>query len=995
VNLIKLFQNSFIYSEAHFASIKRANEIGLVVAPIQVVIMYMLFDFNPITLVSGLLFVFSLFTWFQFRLNWKLKTIPYLFQFYLGIYMFVIFYESATVFAGDILVFAIWSVGFIISCQSFFALTFTLMFGFGHILILVLFQMSTGTAINTMIPYYAFAPLILVITVSYNSGYIRSQLDAIHKSSFVENILNEIEDGLILFDPETNKWFEPNDKFKDLLWDFTSSNPNLVQSFINQHKLHDELVSRDHIIRIIAIDNIKNYEVAFSTIRYNSSYLRLVIVKDISFNEYFKIELEEYENKVNKLEAFYQKIFNATQDVLLIISADGIIKEFNDSFKAQLGWDDNVIETYLWDCIDPNRQLLSFIQIENFNNIQEFNFVNVEGEVLLHEVFISPFDYRNDKGYLISAKNISKRKRLQDFLRDSTHSLFDLLNNVSDVVYQLDFTLDGTTDLGFVSSNVQDVFGIGNEEFYALYEENSLKSLFVDHVEFDSMQIAVKKAKSTLKPQVIQYSLNINDEVQLFEESIFPYKVGESVTVYGIIKKMAAIDAVTSSIIQIGGNVKESYKHFVTNFKEPVVLLDSDDCVQFCNEGAEKLLSGKLQDIVGNSVWDFLDFKTQKIEDTGILSVLKKKNFILKYSSTLIVDLNYRFLKLKYLQDNITQLTTTDNSIFGDLSSFGDFVVWTTDLDIKLNGYNSSFLRICQNVHRREPVLGESLLRLLEDYILTDEDKGRFIRGLENVVLGAFVNETIAFTLSDNVVYLEIFFSPVFDEDGNVIELSFVGHNVTQRYENEQELLKSVKEKEILLKEVHHRVKNNLQVISSILSLQSSYIDDPNVISVLKESQNRINSMSYIHESLYQRKSFEGINFSDYLRSLAKSLVSSYGYDLKIDAKLLIDIEDDIELNLDQGIPMGLILNEIITNSFKYAFGNTSNPKIIISLHKDEDFITFVVADNGSGYVSSGNELKGSLGMELIHTLVEQLDGNLELTSVGGMKYLITFKVDK
>src|SRR5690606_5239784 len=201
----------------------------------------------------------------------------------------------------------------------------------------------------------------------------------------------------------------------------------------------------------------------------------------------------------------------------------------------------------------------------------------------------------------------------------------------------------------------------------------------------------------------------------------------------------------------------------------------------------------------------------------------------------------------------------------------------------------------------------------------------------------------------------------------------------------------SLKEKEILLKEVHHRVKNNLQVISSILNLQSSYIEDENTLNILRESQNRIKSMSFIHESLYQTKNFSSINFSDYIVNLTKNLVHSYQI---TSGNIEFDYEvEKLDLELDQAIPCGLIVNELVSNSLKYAFPNEAKGRLKLKLSEKKDLIYLGIEDNGIGLPKDfDHENTNTLGLQLVMTLVEQLDGNMELKSQKGTNYLITFE---
>jgi two-component sensor histidine kinase len=200
----------------------------------------------------------------------------------------------------------------------------------------------------------------------------------------------------------------------------------------------------------------------------------------------------------------------------------------------------------------------------------------------------------------------------------------------------------------------------------------------------------------------------------------------------------------------------------------------------------------------------------------------------------------------------------------------------------------------------------------------------------------------------------------------------------------------SIREKEILLQEVHHRVKNNLQVISSILNLQSSFVKDKNSLNILRESQNRIKSMSFIHESLYHTKDFSRIDFSDYLLSLTNNLIHSYSLE-RGRIRLKTDLTT-IYLSLDQAIPCGLIVNELISNALKYAFTESTDGEIFVGIKEQNNQMLLTIADNGIGMPKDFDvENSNTLGLQLVHTLAEQLDARIELHTQKGTKYLITF----
>ncbi len=220
--------------------------------------------------------------------------------------------------------------------------------------------------------------------------------------------------------------------------------------------------------------------------------------------------------------------------------------------------------------------------------------------------------------------------------------------------------------------------------------------------------------------------------------------------------------------------------------------------------------------------------------------------------------------------------------------------------------------------------------------------------------------------------------NPIYHEN-KIIEVSGIAHDITERIHHEEKVNQSLKEKEVLLKEVHHRVKNNMQVISSILNLQSSYVTDEYALSLLKESQNRIKTMAYIHESLYQNKTFTSINFSEYISTLASNILQSYAASAqKVSLSLNVN---KIILNLDTSIPAGLIINELVTNSIKHAFTESKQGIILINLNTKDNVLFLEVSDNGKGFPKEIDfRNTNSLGLQLVNTLVEQLNGKLELS---------------
>lgn len=230
----------------------------------------------------------------------------------------------------------------------------------------------------------------------------------------------------------------------------------------------------------------------------------------------------------------------------------------------------------------------------------------------------------------------------------------------------------------------------------------------------------------------------------------------------------------------------------------------------------------------------------------------------------------------------------------------------------------------------------------------------------------------------------------IFNFKGKTVALA-ISRDITERKEAEKLLKESLREKEMLLKEIHHRVKNNLMVISSLLNLQSQYIKDKEVLGIFKESQSRAKSMAMIHERLYRSSDLKRIDFGEYIKTLATDLFRTYVHDSSL-IKLNMDVED-IMLDINTAVPLGLIVNELVSNSMKHAFPDKMEGKIEVDFkHKGSNFL-LSVSDNGVG-LPEDVDFKNteSLGLQLVNSLVNQIDGEINLNKEKGTEFTIIFR---
>lgn len=208
--------------------------------------------------------------------------------------------------------------------------------------------------------------------------------------------------------------------------------------------------------------------------------------------------------------------------------------------------------------------------------------------------------------------------------------------------------------------------------------------------------------------------------------------------------------------------------------------------------------------------------------------------------------------------------------------------------------------------------------------------------------------------------------------------------------EKTKELTSSLEEKEILLKEIHHRVKNNLALTISLIKLQQSKIDDNNTIKTLNDIQERIYTMELLHRKLYESNNLNAINIKEYIYSLVNDISGSYDYEGKVAIEFKVE---EFFFDIQKAIPCALIINELVTNTYKYAFENTPKAKLYISLFKEKDNYVLIVKDNGKG-IDKKIDLKNSqtLGLKLINSICTlQLHGKVEYISNHGAMFKITF----
>ncbi|MDR9418925.1 PAS domain S-box protein [Gracilimonas sp.] len=331
--------------------------------------------------------------------------------------------------------------------------------------------------------------------------------------------------------------------------------------------------------------------------------------------------------------------------------------------------------------------------------------------------------------------------------------------------------------------------------------------------------------------------------------------------------------------------------------------------------------------------------------------------------------------RLKLLESVITNTSESVVILDAEPGQFGREIVFVNEAFTELTGYS------------REEVLGKTL-HFLNGPETADQVRKHLRTEMDNYE--ATEVEFINYKKNGEKFWINTSMVPVQDNEGNYTHWVAIGRDITERKRNEKAIKASLTEKETLLAEIHHRVKNNLAVVSGMMQLQAFESENEDLKAKLYDSVVRIKTMASVHELLYQSNSFSELEFSETLRKLVKNVSET----LQPKEEILLDIHcDPLTLNINQAIPASLIVNEVITNAYKHAFKNMNKGSIKFSLTEQDNNIKINIKDNGVGFDVTNPLKSGSLGMHLITALTDQIQGTCEYKSEGGgANFTLTFK---
>jgi PAS domain S-box-containing protein len=453
---------------------------------------------------------------------------------------------------------------------------------------------------------------------------------------------------------------------------------------------------------------------------------------------------------------------------------------------------------------------------------------------------------------------------------------------------------------------------------------------------------------------------------------------------------------------------EERYRFISENMMDVICLHETDSRYVYVSPSCETVLGYSPREVVGRSPYDFFEPEERErilvpshrkvthdqIPDTSV-SRIRKKDGAFIWLETKVKPIFAPDGTLRYVltaSRDVTERKSAEEALRASREQLKAMFETASIGMAQADPQTGRWLRVNQKMCEITGYSSDELLAMRVPEITHPEDRELDWTAFQNVVNGKSPNyrlEKRYIRKDGEIVWVNVNMTVIRDGAGKPVHTIAAIEDITDRKRAGDQVKASLHEKEVLLKEIHHRVKNNLQVISSLLNLQSHRIHDPKDVDAFNASMDRIKSMALIHDKLYRSENLASIYFPGYVSDLVRGLVANYSTGKGIELDLRVD---PISLNVDNAIPLGLIVNELVSNALKHAFSGGKQGKVVIGLHIEGSDAVLVVSDNGIGF-PDGLDFANteSLGMQLVVTLVEQLEGTITLNGNQGTEFRIAF----
>ena len=699
----------------------------------------------------------------------------------------------------------------------------------------------------------------------------------------------------------------------------------------------------------------------------------------------------------------YRKIFEFSPQAIGIIDMKGNVLEVNRRLCGWLGYQPEEV-------IGKNFLQLPFLSEESkitvkgklarvfrADNIPPYDveFVTKAGERRAGRIFTSPV--KDEKGNLMEilflAFDITEQRKAEQALRESEELFRSIVENSHAGI----LIVDDSYHFLYVNDELCRILGYPQEEivgqdFRRFLDEESRK-LVADRY--------MKRQRGEKIPSRYEFNVIRKDgEKRRVEISstVVKDKSGQLRSVAQILditERRQAEEALKESIKDYRGLFENAHDAiFVFTPEKEIILNVNPRACELYGFSREEFIGMSLESISKNVTQG--KERIKKTLENGVYHNFETVHYR-KDGSEILLDVNAAVVNYKgqkailSAHRDITKRKKAEERLqvekayLDRLFESAQEGIVMSDREGRVMRVNNEFMRLFG--YKREEVLG----RNIDELVMPSKYLNNGISITNKVVAGENVDfEAVRQQKDGKLIDVSVLASPII-ADGEVVAIFAIYRDITERKRAEEKLRSALKEREVMLREIHHRVKNNMQIISSLLRLQSRQIRNKKILDLFNVGQNRIRSMALIHESLYQSSDMAKINFSDYINRLTTHLLSTYRVDMER-IRMKVDVRD-IYLDINRAIPCGLVINELVSNSLRHAFPESKkgDVKVIMKANKQDKY-SLVVKDTGVGFPEDVDfRQTESLGMQLVIDLISQLRGTIRLKRDKGTEFRVVF----
>ncbi|AKB27593.1 sensory transduction histidine kinase [Methanosarcina siciliae T4/M] len=719
-------------------------------------------------------------------------------------------------------------------------------------------------------------------------------------------------------------------------------------------------------------------------------------------------------------------IVETSDDAIVTESLDGVIISWNKgaeqiygySAKEILGKPISILEPPM--LVEETKELNELIKQDDKIHHYETLRSRKDGKIINVSLTVSPiFDASEDLiAILVIARDITGRKRADEKLKKSEERYRIVTEQTGQVIYDYDIRSDKCSWAGAI----EEVTGYSSEEFQKLGKDvwiKNIKPLNTNSAEEKSWD--VRREENRFKEEL---TFRRKDGNRIYIENRGVCLTNSEGHLYGAIGVLKDITGARLAKTQL----QESEKRYrIATERTGQVVFDFNlKTFELRLAGAVREVTGYNPEELGNPDKSVLIEYVHPEDRTELLDTLRKsfeekKKFQVENKFQVEFRLKKRDENYIYAESRGIWLTDGSGEIhraIGVIKDITDRILSIKKVEDSEKKYRSFIQNFHGIIYQADenfvPVFLHGAVKEItgykaeefksrikwEDLIYPDDlplvlNEGRKIKSSQSADYGEL--EYRIKHRDGRIRWVNEIYQKISGNDENPGFYQSTIYDVTERKEAENFVASIETARK---KEIHHRIKNNLQVISSLLDLQAEKFRDKEVLEAFRESQDRIISMSLIHEELYKGGGTDTLNFSEYIKKLTENLFLTYSLKSK-NICLLMDLEENALFNMDTAVPLGIIVNELVSNSLKYAFPDQQEGEIRICLCREEkndevrrSLFSLVISDNGKG-MPENMELESveSLGLQLVNILVDQLDGEIKLNRDRGTEFRITFEV--